>query len=79
MMSEDGVKSVTVNESKKVVTVAFKSGVIRMAKCSEKDEFDPEIGFALCLAYLFYGSKTRFKKELKKIAKPVAKKKKKEE
>ena len=61
------VRSITVNEQKKIVTVVFQGGDVRMQKCSAKDEFDPYIGVALCVAQHTFGSKTKFKKQVNKL------------
>ena len=56
------IKSVTINEDKKIITVVFKDGDVQMSKCDDKDTFDVGIGISLaCTAHLF-GSKNKFKK-----------------
>ena len=61
------IRSITVNEKEKIVTVVFQGGDVRMQKCSAKDEFDPYIGVALCVAQHTFGSKTKFKKQVRKL------------
>ena len=56
------IKSVTANEEKRIVTVVFKDGDVRMSKCSKEDDFDLEVGIALCVAAHMFGSKNLFKK-----------------
>lgn len=56
------VKSVHVNEQKKACTVVFSNGTHETVKCSEKDNFDPYVGIALCIAQRIFGSKTKFHK-----------------
>jgi len=56
------IRSVTINEKKKVVTVVFLNGDVQMAKCQPEDNFDSKIGIALCMAYHVFGSKNKFNK-----------------
>ena len=67
------IAKILINEKKRVVTVTFTNGDVKMAKCSEKDEFDPEVGVSLCMAYHEFGSKTKYKKYLKSQAKWIKK------
>lgn len=55
------IKSITVNQKKRIITVVFKDGDVQMSKCSDKDVFDETVGVALCIASHFAGSKTKFK------------------
>lgn len=57
-----GIKSVTINENKRKVTVVFGENGYTIATCSEEDDFDPAVGVALALAYRRFGSKTKFHK-----------------
>ena len=63
---EDLIRSITVNEKKKVTTVVFKDGDVQMSKCSEHDQFDKNVGVALCIAAHLSGSKTKFKEFVNK-------------
>ena len=54
------IKSTTINEDKKKVTIVFDKNNYTIATCTENDEFDPAIGVALALAYKCFGSKTKF-------------------
>lgn len=60
---ENMIQKIQVNEKKKIVTVVFEDSCdVQMVKCSDKDEFDPLIGVALCIAAHVFHSKTKFKK-----------------
>ena len=62
-----GIKSVTVNEKKRIVTVVFNDGDIRMSKAHKDDKFDVEVGIAMCLAYKYMNmSKTQYHKAVAK-------------
>ena len=56
------IKSATINEDKKKVTLVFDKNDYTISSCTENDEFDPAIGVALALAYKCFGSKTKFHK-----------------
>ena len=56
------IKSTTINEDKKKVTLVFDKNDYTIATCTENDEFDPAIGVALAFAYKYFGSKTKFHK-----------------
>lgn len=75
---ESKITSILVNESKRVVTVIFPNGDVRMSKCSEKDEFDVKVGVALCILYHMFGSSTKASKAIEQKAKFVTKKEKEE-
>lgn len=75
---ESKIASILVNEGKRVVTVTFADGDVRMSKCSEKDEFDVKVGAALCILYHMFGSSTKASKVIEQKAKFVTKKKKEE-
>ena len=66
---KDLIKSITINETKKIVTVVFNDNDVQMSKCSEDDAFDPVVGVALCIAAHIGTSKTQFKKFVHKTAK----------
>jgi hypothetical protein len=59
---ENMIQKIQINEKKKIVTVVFEDDDVKMIKCSDKDEFDPSIGVALCIAAHVFNSKTKFKK-----------------
>ena len=75
---ESEIASILVNESKRVITVTFADGDVKMSKCSEKDEFDVKVGVALCVLYHMFGSSTKASKVIEQKAKFVTKKKKEE-
>lgn len=75
---ESEIASILVNESKRVITVTFADGDVKMSKCSEKDEFDVKVGVALCALYHMFGSSTKASKIIEQKAKFVTKKKKEE-
>ena len=56
------IKSITLNEDKKITTVVFGDGSVKMSKCNKKDSYDPSIGVAMCIAYKIFDSKTKFHK-----------------
>lgn len=59
---EYGIKSIQIFEEKKIVTVVFADNKIKVVRCAEGDNFDPNIGVALAIAEHLYGSKTKFRK-----------------
>lgn len=61
------IRSITVNKEKKIVTVVFKDGDVRMSKCCKEDKFDVSVGVALAVSYRFFGSKTKMHKEIKRL------------
>lgn len=71
----NGFKSITVNEKKRIVTVVFADGDVRMSKCSKSDHFDASVGVALCVMQHLFGSKTNYHKKIEKVAKYVGGKK----
>lgn len=75
---ESEIASILVNESKRVITVTFADGDVKMSKCSEKDEFDVKVGVALCVLYHMFGSSTKASRVIEQKAKFVTKKKKEE-
>ena len=60
------IKHVLFNETKKVTTVLFNDGTRVTSKAMADDEFDPEVGFAMCLMKKLYGNRTRFQKQIEK-------------
>lgn len=57
------IKSVTLNDKKKITTVVFTDGDVKMVKCGENDTYSPEMGIVYCMALKYSGlSKTQFKK-----------------
>lgn len=75
---ESEIASILVNENKRVITVIFADGNVKMSKCSEKDEFDVKVGVALCVLYHMFGSSTKASKVIEQKVKFVTKKKKEE-
>jgi len=61
-----------INDIEKVVfnppatVIIFKDGEKVVVKTSEDDEFDPEIGFAMAIIKKLFGSRSGFKKFIKK-------------
>ena len=72
---ESEIASILVNENKRVITVTFADGDVKMSKCSEKDEFDVKVGVVL---YHMFGSNTKASKVIEQKARFVTKKKKEE-
>ena len=69
------IKSILVNEKKRVTTVVFDNGDIQIATCSPEDEFDVSVGVAICISGYLAGSKRNFKEFVNKTAKFVKEKK----
>ena len=65
------IKTIHVNEAKKIMTVVFSDGAKQIVKCSPEDSFDAEIGFALALARKLFGSKTQVRKYIDRNAKVI--------
>ena len=56
------IKSVFFNEVKKTTTVVFNDDTSVVVKCTDKDEFDPEVGLAMALTKKLVGSRAKFQK-----------------
>lgn len=65
------IKTIHVNEAKKIMAVVFSDGTKQIVKCSPEDSFDAEIGFALALARKLFGSKTQVRKYIDCNAKVI--------
>lgn len=65
------IKTIHVNEAKKIMVVVFDDGTKQIVKCSPEDSFDAEIGFALALARRLFGSKTQVRKYIDRNAKVI--------
>lgn len=63
------IKHVLFNETKKVTTVLFTDGTRVTSKAMPNDEFDPEVGFAMCIMKKLYGNRSKFQKVIKKYRK----------
>ena len=63
------IKGIYPNQSKGIIVVKFQDDSIVKIKCCEEDEFDINIGVALAYAYKCFGSKSYFKKEVKRLTK----------
>ena len=63
------IKGIYPNQSKGIIVVKFQDDSIVKIKCCEEDEFDINIGVALAYAYKCFGSKSHFKKEVKRLTK----------
>lgn len=60
------IKNVFFNEVKKTTTVLFNDHTSVVVKCTDNDEFDPEMGLAMALARRYFGSRTKLKKAVAK-------------
>ena len=49
--------------------VIFKDGTKSVVKCGEGEKFDPEVGFAMVMMKEMFGSRSGFKKFVKKFIK----------
>ena len=65
-MNIPSIKHVLFNEVKKVTTVLFTDGTRVTSKATSEDEFDPEVGFAMCIMKKIYGNRSKFLKEIEK-------------
>ena len=62
------IRSVTINDKKKITTVVFTDGDVKMVKCGKNDTYSPEMGIVYCMALKYSGlSKTQFKKMIDKF------------
>lgn len=62
----------------RLVTVVFEDGTRETVKCVDGDDYDVNVGAALCVAYKAFGSRTAFRNEVAaKTAKPKPEKAKK--
>jgi hypothetical protein len=61
---KENIKKVIFNPPATIVI--FKNGSKRVVKCDSKDEFNPEIGFAMAMMNEMFGSRSAFKKFIKK-------------
>lgn len=69
-----GIKTVHVNQKKKVVTVIFDDGSKGISRCHPNDEFDPFVGFCMAVTYALFPSRTQALKWFsKKLAQGEAK------
>lgn len=59
------VKNITYNTVKGTTTVVFDDNTKVMTTTTEGEEFNPEIGLAMCIAKKLYGSRTNFKRVVK--------------
>lgn len=59
------VKNITFNTVKGTTTVVFDDNTKVMTTTSEGEEFNPEIGLAMCIAKKLYGSRANFKRVVK--------------
>lgn len=77
-MGVDMIKSIQVNEEKRLVTVVFTDGDVRIVKCNKEDNFDVMVGVSLAVTEHLFGSKTKRAKFITEKAKIVKVKEKKE-
>lgn len=62
------IKSILFNEKKKVTTVIWNDDTKTMAKCTDDDDYDEEIGVAICIAKKYYGNnQNQMRKEINKF------------
>jgi hypothetical protein len=59
------VKNITYNTVKGTTTVVFDDNTKVMTTTTEGEEFNPEIGLAMCIAKKLYGSRANFKRVVK--------------
>lgn len=53
------IRTVHINEKKKVVTVVLTDGRKGIARCHDQDIFDTQIGFSMALTYALFSSRTQ--------------------
>lgn len=63
------IRSVQINEKKRVVTIVWKDGTVTMAKCSMFEQFDVEKGISIAVMKRFFSSTTKMNKWLKEQTK----------
>lgn len=62
------IKSVLFNEKKKVTTIIWNDNTKTMAKCTDDDDYDEEIGVAICIAKKYYdNNQNQMRKEINKF------------
>lgn len=61
-----GIKNVFFNEMKRTTTVVFLDHTSVIVKCTDNDEFYPEMGLAMAIARRYFGSRTKLKKAVDK-------------
>lgn len=52
------IKTVHINEKKKIVTVILTNGNKGISRCTDPDIFDPYVGFSVALTYALFPSRT---------------------
>ena len=52
------IKTVHINEKKKIVTVVLTNGNKGISRCTDPDTFDPYVGFSVALTYALFPSRT---------------------
>lgn len=67
MVEKLGIKKIDVVEERGVVRVELENGNVGRAKCSDEDEFDAYVGFAIALLNAHLGSKERTKSWFKRL------------
>lgn len=72
------IKSIQVNERKRLVTVVFTDGDVRIVNCNKEDNFDVTIGVSLAISEHLFGSKTKRTKFINEKTKIIKAKEKKE-
>lgn len=68
------IKDIQINEEKNAVTVIFSKKLANdvidtfavTSNCTDNDEFDPQVGIAMCIAKAYFGNRTNFVKECDK-------------
>lgn len=53
------IRTVHINEKKRVVTVVLTDGRKGIARCHDQDIFDVQIGFSMALTYALFSSRTQ--------------------
>lgn len=61
------IRNIDYNEEVGLVVVVFTDGTIIKKKMCEGDNFDLNVGIALCIAEKLYGSVTQFHKEVNRL------------
>lgn len=62
------IKSILFNEKKKVTTVIWNDNTKTMAKCTSDDDYDEELGVAICIAKKYYNNnQNQMRKEINKF------------
>lgn len=64
---KEGIGKIIFNPKTNELYIKWRDGDITKAKCSNKDEFDFNVGFSIAVAAKVFGSKTKLHKYVKEV------------